>query len=868
MKFIKNIFYFFLIFASLSFAQKKSFLQNSVFVDESGVLRWQDSKKEVSLFGVNYTTPFAYSYRAQKKLGLSLKKAIDIDVDEMARLGFDAFRIHVWDREISDKKGNIIRNEHLNLFDYLLSRLEAKGIKIILTPIAWWGNGWPEPDEKTKGFSNFYSKIELITNQRAREAEKIYLKQFINHYNLYTKLSYKDDPSIIAMEIINEPSHPDSGKEVTDYINEMVRTIRNAGYSKPLFYNISQNWNDVQAQAVCKANIQGISFQWYPTDLVHDKMLHGNYLINVNHYSIPSDSIKGYNKKAKMVYEFEAADIGDSYMYLAMVRSFREAGMQFATMFAYDPSQIAWSNTEYPTHYLNLLYTPSKAISLMIAAIAFHKLPRMNSYDDFPDNNKFGEFKVDYNKDLSEMNSDTVFYYSNSTEDTPKEVDSVKHIAGCGNSVFVKYDGTGAYFLDKLNNGIWKLEVYPDCLWIRDPFEPTSMSRQVSRLYWNDRKMVFSIPNLGNNFSIHSLSGKNTISSKAINQSFTIKPGIYLVTAATVSVVEFKKYLSKREKFLDGLYVPPNPVPPVEVVNKTSKNMFYKTPQSFKFNIASDAKILTAYLFIKRLGWRKFEKHKLRNVSGFDYLTDDSIKILSPGKLEYCVVINTNGNNYTFPEGIKGSPEDWDFFSNKMYTFNVLNNDEPIVLFDAERDRKDLVFPQLSKEMKYFVDYKNGSNNKTTALSVDVKFSDEAKIPFAVQYSPIEVLGPLKNNLINYKYFVIKARSADTNNAFIHFNILTFDGKSYQTKVELKRDWENIKIPLATLKAGRCLIMPFSYPQFLKKIWKSDKDSEEELQNSAEINFIQLQCDKSEAEKIKKNFTSGFEIESITLGVQ
>jgi len=61
-----------------------------------------------------------------------------------------------------------------------------------------------------------------------------------------------------------------------------------------------------------------------------------------------------------MVYEFEAADIGASYMYPAIIRSFRQAGMQFAAMFSYDPSQIAWSNTEYGTHFMNLLYTPSK----------------------------------------------------------------------------------------------------------------------------------------------------------------------------------------------------------------------------------------------------------------------------------------------------------------------------------------------------------------------------------------------------------------------------------------------------------------------------------------------------------------------------
>jgi hypothetical protein len=151
-------------------------------------------------------------------------------------------------------------------------------------------------------------------------------------------------------------------------------------------------------------------------------------------------------------------------MYPAIARSFREAGMQFAAMFSYDPVQIAWSNTEYPTHFVNLLYAPSKAISLMIAAKAFRELPRGKSFGNYPDNTRFGNFRVGYENNLSELNSATEFIYSNTTATLPIDANSLVHVAGCGNSLIVQYDGTGAYFLDKLAEGIWRLEVYPDVL--------------------------------------------------------------------------------------------------------------------------------------------------------------------------------------------------------------------------------------------------------------------------------------------------------------------------------------------------------------------------------------------------------------------
>ena len=116
---------------------------NLVYVDKKGILRWTKDNSEASFFGVNYTVPFAYSYRAHKALGVDIEKAIQQDVYQMARLGLDAFRVHVWDTEISDTAGNLLENDHLRLFDFLLAELKKRNIRVIITPIAFWGNGYP-----------------------------------------------------------------------------------------------------------------------------------------------------------------------------------------------------------------------------------------------------------------------------------------------------------------------------------------------------------------------------------------------------------------------------------------------------------------------------------------------------------------------------------------------------------------------------------------------------------------------------------------------------------------------------------------------------------------------------------------------------
>ena len=287
----------------------------------------------------------------------------------MARLDLDFYRVHVWDTEISDTLGNLINNDHLRLFDFMVNEMKQRGMRFIITPLAYWGNGWPERDELTPGFSRKYGKGECLTNADAIEAQANYLNQFLNHVNPYTGIAYKDDPHVIGFEICNEPHHNGPPEKVTAFINKMVASMRQTGCTKPIFYNMSHSIH--LADAYLNANVQGGTFQWYPTNLVANHQINGNFLPQVESYSIPFADNPKFKKMAKIIYEFDPADVGGNIMYPAMARAFREAGMQLAAQFAYDAMCWAPYNTNYGTHFMNLAYAPHKAISLKIASAIF-----------------------------------------------------------------------------------------------------------------------------------------------------------------------------------------------------------------------------------------------------------------------------------------------------------------------------------------------------------------------------------------------------------------------------------------------------------------------------------------------------------------
>ncbi|UOQ73170.1 cellulase family glycosylhydrolase [Hymenobacter cellulosilyticus] len=655
-----------------------------VYVDGQGVLRWQQTKQEVALFGVNYTAPFAHAYRAQRTVGGSPEKAIDQDVYHLSRLGLDAFRIHVWDVEITDTLGNLQQNEHLRLLDYLVAQLKQRGIKIILTPIAYWNNGYPEPDSGT-GFSSIYSKVQAYTNPRAIRAQENYLTQFLNHRNQYTQQLNREDPDILAYEVCNEPRYHQPEAEVTAFANRMVAAMRATGYRKPIFYNIAENPG--VEEAILAANVDGLTFQWYPAGLVSGHTLRGNLLPHVDQYPIPFRQDPRFQRRAKMVYEFESGDIIQPVMYPFMARSFREAGFQWATQFAYDPLAIAYANTEYQTHYLNLAYTPAKALSLLIASKVFHRVGRGQTFSRYPADSVFDAFCVSYRQGLSEMNTEEEFYYTSSTQSFAKKASKLRHVAGAGSSPVVQYGGSGAYFLDRLAPGVWRLEVLPDAVPIRDPFETASLKKPVTQILWNDQPLRLLLPELGRRFSLRGLNEGNTAQAQAQDGRVTVRPGVYLLAAAGKKTSSWTAD-SRLGSLRLGEYAAPAPTALGPQVRHTPfAQAAAGQPLTIRATMTGIAPTDSVFLIAQHY-YGRTQVLPMRQPAYATVEATVPAELTYAGLLRYWIVLKKAGQPLTFPGGFGGSPRDWDYFPREHWEVPLVAPKTPLFLFQAATDKE------------------------------------------------------------------------------------------------------------------------------------------------------------------------------------
>jgi len=791
-----------MVASALVFAQPHAKKLKPVYIDKTGTFRWTKDNKEAAFFGVNYTTPFAHAYRAHLALGINPEEAIKQDVYHMARLGLDAFRVHVWDTEISDVEGNLLNNEHLRLYDFLLAELKKRNIKTIITPIAFWGNGYPERDEDTPGFSGFYGRGKLTTNDSAIAAQENYLKQFFKHVNPYTKLSYQDDPDIIAVEINNEPAHSGPKEGVTKYVNRLTKAIKSTGWIKPVFYNISQG--PYYADAVAASSVDGFSFQWYPSGLVSGNTLIGNYLPHVDKYSIPFDSIPAFRNKGLMVYEFDAADIQQSYMYPAMVRSFREAGMGWATQFAYDPMAMANVNTEYQTHYLNLAYTPSKAISLLIASKVFHKLPRFKNFGAYPADSTFDVFRVSYKQALSEMNDEKEFYYSNTTTSKPVNPAKLMNVAGVGTSLVVGYRGTGAYFLDKLDEGVWRLEVMPDAIHIHDPFEKTSPRKHVTHIEWNVNQMQVNLPGLGNDFSIKGLNAGNTFSASAVNQSFSILPGTYLITQKGKQVSETKSGIIGLTEFV----APVASKQPLSLNHIPLKQISANKSFTLRATVTGLNTGTVTVIFLPSNGRSRTLEMVAKTTHEYELLVPEDL--LQPGLLNYRILVKQNNDYTVFPGGVNENPNAWDSYQFESWTTFVASSQTQLDLFNPTNDKAIRTYPVWRRGFQ--VTTTAGELPKQLVLRLAASDLKEVEL-MGFQYAFAENVKGRVQELNEFKTLVLRARSSKPVEATI--TLVNVYGQSFSALVKINDQFRELEIPLAQFKAGKSLLLPRPYPGFL-----------------------------------------------------
>ena len=767
-------------------------------VDAEGVLRWTADETEVALFGANYSLPSSSDFRAAGYVHADRHRLIEKDFAHFARLGWDGVRLDLWgDWENCDQAGNLLINEHLDLLDHAIAEAGRRGLHVLLTPIttysAWWPDG--KPTDAYPGFSKIYDRSILGTNPAAIAAQCNYLRQLLNHVNAYTHRALKDEPAIALIEMINEPvHHPEDFAGSVAYINALVDAVRSTGCAKPLFHNLTQDLRI--APAIRASRVQGMTFAWYPTGLNAGRMLTGSHLRAVDEFTpLLAPDLRAV---PKLVYEFDSPDLNTAYLYPAMARAFRGVGAQFAAMFSYDMLDTAAYNLGWQTHFLNLVYSPKKAVSALIAAEVMRRVPRYARYGGYPDNRRFGPFAVSDTDDSSEMLTEDTFLYANGSGAVPTAPALLRRIAGTGRSLIVDYEGSGAYFLDRLGDGLWRLELYPDAVLVQDPFAQYLNFRTVSsRLLWHDWPLTLRLPGLGDTYTVTPLNEGNTRKAVAQDGTFLVSPGVYLLSRDTPPAPAQLPAMVGRVG-LREFVCPPPPVLPVQVLPAVPPAFIAGEPARFAAEVVAAQLPRAVTLQVRAPGAAAFQAHPMVRSSGYTYRVELPEKETSGPALEYFIAVETAA-------GVVRQP------ATGLWRVALAGPGAPIALFTAGADESRLMFSRIGDGYRQGVFKKIPANGREPAalrllfpLSLDRTLADYT--------AALEVKDRLDTARLPADPVVrLRARGSGGKQP-VWLTLVEADGTAWSARLVPSLGWSEQRIPLADFHPARGVLLPLGYP--------------------------------------------------------
>jgi len=494
------------------------------------------------------------------------------------------------------------------------------------------------------------------------------------------------------------------------------------------------------------------------------------------------------------------------------VRTFRAVGAQFAAMFAYDMLQTASRNLGWQTHYLNLVYTPRKAMSAIIAAEAMRRLPRMRSYGPYPENTRFGDFRVSYEGNLGELAADDAFLNAGPTDDPAPDPAALTRVAGYGSSPLVVYEGQGIYFLDKVRHGVWRLEVYPDAVPVRDPFEPPNPGKIVTRAISRAWPMSVALPDLGPTFTVQAVTAGNARMVQAYGGRFTVRPGVYVLSrTGPVNAATLPARIGELG-FAEFHAPPPDTLPPV-VRSLAPPQVLAGRDAHLEALVADTTPPDSVTLFLRPLAGFFYRGYAMRPAGGYRYAATVPAAALREGPHEFVVTLYRGDSVLTFPDGLAARPNAWDYDGHGSWRLDAVSPATPLPIFEPARDAARLAFSRIGDAGRlglFGLGVSSATGRTVFHFELPVRPDGEALDDYTASLVVADRVAA-RGTTPPAESLSVRLRGLGPHQ-ILHVTLMEDDGTSWTADVAADSTWSEQTLPLSSFRASRGVLLPEGFP--------------------------------------------------------
>ena len=320
--------------------------------------------------------------------------------------------------------------------------------------------------------------------------------------------------------------------------------------------------------------------------------------------------------------------------------------------------------------------------------------------------------------------------------------------------------------------------------------------------------MQIILPDLGSGFSIKGLNEGNTYSATVSADSFQIQPGTYLLTRAGKNISPGKNNIG-----VIGLNEFAAP-------KSSSTEMFLRHEP---FAEVSAGKAFTIHakvvgidtgrvsLQISRLGGQ------LRTIpmipkTASDYAAEVPADLVTPGVLNYRILLQKGNDFAVFPGNFKGNPFAWDNYYNETWKTFVASENGRLEIFNPTIDRTARIYPGFRRNFQsgYITGEKPGQLILRLAAT---ELSGDHTMGF--QYFFGDKLQGRMTESGSFNKLMIRARTSETQPVKAKVTLTNGDAISVSSFITLTNSFQDIEVPLNNLTPDSVLLMPRPYPGFL-----------------------------------------------------
>lgn len=195
-------------FSPMGFTDAPAGKHGRIIARPDGQFAFADSPGQARRFyGVNLCFGAHYLSQAES----------DRLADRLVRLGYNALRIHHYERDLTRGQANstLLDPEKLDQFDYLMAALIRRGIYLTTDLFVSRSIPYREVGIDREGAIPMDTfKILVPVHEGAYENWKQFSRNFLGHINPYTKRSYANEPALAWLAMINEGNFGNFFKDI------------------------------------------------------------------------------------------------------------------------------------------------------------------------------------------------------------------------------------------------------------------------------------------------------------------------------------------------------------------------------------------------------------------------------------------------------------------------------------------------------------------------------------------------------------------------------------------------------------------------------------------------------------------------------